>query len=476
MRLSIISTIRVALWTALTALLVVSTGLALGTELTVSPDGVLLKDGKPYRGIGMNIADAYHRLWMHPGDFSYDRDFATLEVEGIPFARIPATAFAPSDVRNYVINKDDYLMKLDGVVKSAEKHHVGLIMDLFWWDAAVPDIVHEPRSAWGDPKSRTIAFMRDYTQTIVSRYKDSPAVWAWEFGNELSLDADLPNAADWRPQINPVIGWPAKRTKADDLTTKMILVAFTEFAKAVREVDPTGAITTGKAFPRQSAEVQRRTLTWARPDTRAEFRANLALVNPDPVDVLSVHLYADDLRYNRFGKAHETYDDLLKEALKVSAASKKPLFIGEMASALGCFGLKTTDDVKKDFDAKLKAVVDNRIPLAAYWEISTSDTLWNDPLNITREKGLGWRLDAIKAANAQIDDQLQAEARLADLLPKFETAIQAARLDVRTLQKVLADRGFKPGENGKYGAPTKSALTACIAAGSCTAIDLPAGQ
>jgi hypothetical protein len=162
--------------------------------------------------------------------------------------------------------------------------------------------------------------------------------------------------------------------------------------------------------------------------------------------------------------------------MKVSAAERKPLFIGETASAVGWFGLKTQDDVKKDFDAKLKAVLANRVPLTAFWQISTSQTFWNDPLNITRQKGLGWMLDDIKAANDQIAAELASDQRVADLLPQFETAIEAAGPDyVRTLQSLLTDRGFKAGKpDGKFGPGTRKALTACIAAGTCTTADLPA--
>ncbi|HWB43895.1 MAG TPA: cellulase family glycosylhydrolase [Hyphomicrobiaceae bacterium] len=454
------------------ALFLLTTGVG-ASMLTVSPDGILLKDGKPYRGVGVNIADAFHRLYLHPGDYTYDRDFATLEAEGIPFARIPATAYAPHDVRDYVLHRDAYLQKLDGVIKSAEKHHIGLILDLFWWHVAVPDIVHEPGSAWGDPDSRTIAFMREYTHTIVARYKDSPAVWAWEFGNEFSLAADLPNAADWRPPINPIIGWPDKRTKADDIRTPMILVAFTEFAKAVRDIDPDAAITTGNSIPRPNAESQRKTLTWDTVDTRADFRANLARVNPDPMNMIQIHLYAFDLK--RFRQSRVTYADIIEQAMRVAGEQKKPLFIGEMSSATVWPELKTEADVKRDFEDRLNAILDYKVPLSAVWQVSTSLTFANDPLSISRARGTGWMLDDIKAANERIAGELEAEQRVADLLPQFEAAIAAADRDtIRALQQRLLERGFKPGSaDGSYGPATKRALTACITAGSCTLADLP---
>ena len=397
------------------ALLALSSGGPSASVLSVSPEGVLLKDGEPYRAVGVNVFDAFVRLWEH-GDFTYDRDFATLEAEGIPFARICATYFAPDAMLQYVDHRDSYLAKLDGVVASAERHHVGLIMDLFWWDAAVPDVVHEPRNAWGDPGSKTIAFMREYTRTVVSRFKDSPAVWAWEFGNEYNLSADLPNAAQWRPEINSYFGWPTKRTKADDLTTAMILVAFTEFAKTVREIDPARAITTGNSIPRQQAEFQRRTLSWGKQDTRAQFRSNLALVTPDPIDMISIHLYAQDMS-DRFGRTRTTYDEVIGQAMQASHDQKKPLFIGEFGSAAGWFGLKTQEQVKRDFEIKLKAIVSDRVPLSAVWQISSSTGYASDPLTISRASGLGYMLDDIRAANAEIAAQLEGEARAVDPPP-----------------------------------------------------------
>lgn len=442
--------------------------------LTVSPDGVLLKDGKPYRAIGANLSDAFLRLWEHPGDVTYDRDFATLAAEGIPFARVFATYWEPDAMMEYVNNREDYLSKLDGVVASAEQHHVGLILSLFWWNAAVPDVVHEPRSAWGDPNSKTIAFMREYTRTIVSRYKDSPTVWAWEFGSEFSDEADLPNAADWRPRINSYFGWPEKRTKADDLTTSMILVAFTEFGKTVREIDPIRAITTGNGCPRAMADLQRRTLQWGKPDTRAQFRANLALVNPDPFDTLSIHLFKSNLT-DRFGLTHASYSDLLTEAMKAAATEKKPLLVLEFGNALGHDGLYTPEAVRKDFEVKLRAIVDTRVPLAAFWGVSSSISYRNDEYTVSREKGLGYVFDGIRAANAEIAAQVASEQRVTDVLSQFEAALKTADHDaIRALQTLLTDRGFKPGPaDGSYGRVTRQALTACIAAGSCSAMDAP---
>jgi hypothetical protein len=287
------------------------------------------------------------------------------------------------------------------------------------------------------------------------------------------MSVDLPNAAEFRPNING--DWPAKRTKADDLTTSMILVAFTEFGKTVREIDPKRAISTGNSLPRILADLQRRTLQGGDPDSRAQFRANLALVNPDPIDTLSIHLYRADMRY-RFGLYNATYDDVLAEAMKVSAAEKKPLLVLEFGSSLRHDGLNTPDSVRADFEVKLKAIVDNRVPLSAFWGVSSSMSYaYNYEFMVSREKGLGYMFDAIKAANAEIAAQLATEQRVTDVLQQFEAALKTADRDaIRALQTLLTDRGFKPGAaDGRYGAATRQALIACIAADTCSATDSP---
>src|SRR5690606_25867933 len=104
----------------------------------------------------------------------------------------------------------------DAFVQAAEEEGIGLIPSLFWQINTIPDIVFEPINKWGEPDSDTIKFMRTYTREVVSRYKDSPAIWAWEFGNEMNLEVDLPHH---KPQVSVENGTPFMRTGADRIST-----------------------------------------------------------------------------------------------------------------------------------------------------------------------------------------------------------------------------------------------------------------
>ena len=105
-------------------------------------------------------------------------------------------------------------------------------------------------------------FMRDYVRQMVRRYRDSPALWAWEFGNEYNLAADLPNASEHRPPVWPNLGTAPSRSARDDMTHEAIRTAFTAFAKEVRKHDSWRPITSGNAFPRPSAWHQMREHSW----------------------------------------------------------------------------------------------------------------------------------------------------------------------------------------------------------------------
>jgi hypothetical protein len=145
--------------------------------LSVGTNGALLKDGKPFRAIGVNYFDCFLRTLIDGGDTSYDAGFATLSACGIPFVRFCATGFWPRDMQVYLTNRAEYFRRLDGVVQSAQKHGIGMIPSLFWFDSMVPDIVGEPVDQWANPRSKTQSFMREYVREVVTRYRDNPAIW-----------------------------------------------------------------------------------------------------------------------------------------------------------------------------------------------------------------------------------------------------------------------------------------------------------
>jgi inosine-uridine nucleoside N-ribohydrolase len=341
--------------------------------------GVLLKEGAPYRGLGVNYFDAFARTLKDPNDTSYDAGLQVLAARGIPFARFMAGGFWPADMQPYRTEREEYLRRLDGVVRAAERHGVGLIPSLFWHLATVPDLVGEPCDQWGNPASRTHEFMRTYTRLVVTRYLNSPAIWGWEFGNEYNLAADLPNAKEHLPAVAPKLGTPAARSDRDIMTHAMIRTAFREFAKEVRKYDPTRIIITGNSIPRPSAWHQMHEGAWTK-DAPDQFAEMLAGDNPDPIDTISVHVYGDAA-------------DRLAQAVQAARHCGKPLFVGE-------FGVPGAGpEATRQFQSLLQQMEEAQVPLAALWVF---DYQRQSEWNVGPDNGRSYQLAALAAANRRL--------------------------------------------------------------------------
>jgi hypothetical protein len=346
----------------------------------VGADGQLLKEGKPFRAIGINYFSCFGRALEKADDTSYDEGFRVLAEHKIPFARFSATGFWPKDMDLYKTDREEYFRRLDAVVASAEKHGIGLIPSLFWYFSCVPDLVGEPMNQWGNPQSKTHAWMRQYVKEVVTRYRNSPAIWGWQLGNEYSLQAAI--GANGRARTVPELGTPETRSEQDDLTFNDIRVASQEFAKAVREHDPSRLIFTGDALPRPSAWHLENEGTWTL-DSEQQFRQMLKSLNPDPINTLNVHVYSDDM-------------PRISWSVRAAKLIDKPLFIGE-------FGVPGTGpEVEKTFRRMLELIEESDTPLAALWVFNLSSQNEDPFFNVTADNARAYQLKEVSEANARL--------------------------------------------------------------------------
>ena len=377
-----------------------NTGPMPAPPITIGEKGVVLRDGKPYRAVGINYFSAFSRTLAKADDTSYETGLDELARRGIPFIRFMACPFWPKEYELYRNDPDAYFRLMDAFVKAAEQRKIGLIPSLFWYNSAVPDIVGEPRSAWGDPNSKTIAYLRKYVSEVVGRYRGSPAIWAWELGNEYSLAADLPNAAQHRPPVVPHLGTLTERSAADDLTHDMIATACREFGNAVRQMDKVHPVTTGHSLPRTAAEHQRRELSWKQ-DTPEELVQNLMDVTPDPINLISVHVYPFG-EEKRFNQEETGYLEVLQQCMKASAQSGKGLFVGEFGAA---------DDEKSggpetarvEFGKLLAAIEEAGVPLSALWVFDLP--FQESFVNISTTNARSWQLGELEKANLRLKEK-----------------------------------------------------------------------
>jgi hypothetical protein len=355
-------------------------------------DKTLMLEGKPYRGVGVNYFSLFSRLLADPNDTSSLTNLAALSRAKIPFVRFMCGGFWSAEQKLYLTNREAFFERLDRVVHCAETNHVGLVPSLFWNLPTVPDLAGEPMQELGNTNSRSIAFIRAYTTDVVSRYRSSRAIWAWEFGNEGSLSADLPNAAEHRPPIVPELGTPKQRTELDELKSGQLQVAFGEFARTIRRLDPERLVLSGNALPRVSAWHNTHEKNW-KSDDAEQFREVLRRDNPDPMNGISIHIYPGELFPAGATNLAETVTLVAQEAV----AAGKPLFVGE-------FGVSrrtgSIENQKRIFGDLLVAIENAHVPLAAAWvfDFPGQDQDWS----ITFQNDRAFFLKMISETNQRI--------------------------------------------------------------------------
>ena len=370
-------------------------------------DGQFYKDGQPVRAIGINYFSAFFRkLGMEGGepnleDRSYREGFETLRRYEIPFIRFCAGGFFPNEWTSYQNDKEAYFKAFDQLVADAEELDLGLIPSFFWFYSTVPDLVGEPLDQWGNPQSKTHAFMRQYTAEVVSRYRDSPAIWGWEFGNEYLHEADLPQPEMGRGWTNPEFGTPAVRTARDKMYRKNVWVAYQAFADAIRAIDPSRPIFSGDVMPRPASFHNWTESTWEN-DSLEEWRL-IFLKDNEAMSGLSTHLYY-------YSKEEESQDSGLMGfgpeeqvpfMMEISRESGKPLFVGEFGPAPKD---KTLEEERRQFELLLDLMVKNEVPLSALWNFDF-EHIDQGHFNITENNHRAYMLDALREANRELGNR-----------------------------------------------------------------------
>lgn len=368
-------------------LLPVTAGAAVGGQysgLSVGSGGTLELNGSPYTGIGVNYFGALRRLLANPNDPSVAQDFSELEAAHIPFVRFcalgawgtqqPQYAYL-ADV--YANNPSQYFSAMDKLSSIANQYHVGLIPSLFFtnWpnslgEGATGNPAEQGLGVWTNPNSATYQIWTQYTTQMVTRYEHNPAIWGWEFGNELNLSMDLPNATQQFPGYQP--SW--------DYTHAQMWNVYQQFVQLVRQYDPYHVIEAGNSFPGSSSYHNMVNGTWTT-DTPAQWAYMLQQDNA-AFDMISGHAYG----------ANALED--INTAAAVSAQEHKPLFVGE-------FGVPGTQaESQALFQEMLNTLVADKVPLASVWAFDKTDQISGaSDYSITPTNDRSFMLSLIEAAN-----------------------------------------------------------------------------
>jgi len=320
-------------------------------------NGQLLKDGRPFRAIGINVTDLADDI-LDRGEAA-TKSFAAIRYLGqkkVPFIRFWASYFYNHS--RYLKNPARYWHNMDLLVSACERAGLGIAPSLFWNDWALPAELGEFRYAWADEDSKTRRYMRRYVHEFVSRYGKRKCVWLYEFSNENNLAWDLPNAMEFLPE-----GQKDARNFARSYIGTMGIRAF---ARAVRRDDQLHPITSGTSVPRPSqyhlaTEDPVSGKPWTQ-DTPEQQYIAATWGAPNPVDLLCVHYYPQYQDYDgaRVRGELETY-------MSWAERMRKPLYVGEFAVYANPNQPLGEQRYKACARDLFQAVYESNVPLAAWW-------------------------------------------------------------------------------------------------------------
>lgn len=340
-----------------------------------------LGDEKFYE-TGVNCYDLFLASISRNGGSSWSFDTSLtqdmmriLKRNEVGVVRFSGCVYYAQDLPAYVENRQRYLSTLARIASLAEQYRIGLIPSLIWQYRAIPDYCGEGTAAWGRADSRTIAFMKEYVRDVVTTLSRFKSIYAWEFGNELNLEADLPN---WQEAFHTTD--PDYRFTHADLN-----FAFRTFIDVVQAHDPAGrAIISGHASLRNSQYHQYAFNSWET-DSRDDYRTITGILTPDGMQC-SEHIYEFTRPFAGMGTVG--LEERLRIAKETAASLGKTYVVGE-------FGATTDDGCKTCYEALLRT----GIQLSLVWNFSI---LGNIEHSFTADSDRGVLLfDQIRRCNAR---------------------------------------------------------------------------
>ncbi len=358
--------------------------------LHVRSDGIVMLGNRVFYGYGLNLfstfgyhLDSYFRYGdpLDALEHQYKKDFEMCKKYNLPFVRVPFSTWGANSYELFEKDRETFFRLLDDIVAEAERQEIGIVVSLLWNQDALPYYVSEKRSAMGDPESKTVRFAKEYVAAIVQRYKDSPAIWGWEIGNEYNLTADLcsKDLTEFLPhEVFKVGEWDYY----DYYTSDELLVFYQEIADTIRQYDDYRLITNGNGEMRSAAynlryysrglmtEKHSWPLNW-RGDTYEQFQEMIQFYTPEPMDTLSFHYQAVNesgfLTTMHAGGTRYPLREAFAKYVEASRSQGLATFFGEFGDFIEMEHKASPEEVQQAFRSLLDDMMAADIQIACGW-------------------------------------------------------------------------------------------------------------
>lgn len=366
-------------------------------------NGRLMHQGSALREYGINVPDLLFR-WLNSGINSANpapmQSVAAVSAlfDRLASARLRIIRFAPFGHRpktfrvGYKENQTAFLSRFDEIVSLAETRGMLLIPSLGFAVSNIPPTKGETLADWANPSSQTRAEFDSIIDTIVDRYKNSPAIGMWECWNEgdLRLNQSPPGFS-----VDASMETPASWTSADTMPFATSNLVTAAFQARVRSIDSAPAHP-GEG-PRATTSGQ---MGWMNDTARRQnFPVYWAerLYN-DQTDTIAIHTYPT------IGAWHDAnwngYRGALWQIRNTSEAHGKPFILGEFADNSSSAPPGMTRQQRRDLN--YRAIQEAGVQLAIQWAYMMDPYAGeNTNLNPNWEDGAP-EFAALAAAQAQI--------------------------------------------------------------------------
>lgn len=396
-----------------------------------------IRNGKPFRGIGINHFSLAHNVGIDMlvgGKRDGAADIAEIKSWGFPFIRV---AFGMFDRTSWLYrwnNQATVWGYLDSIVAKCEAAGVGLIPTLIWDTIGFCDLsyllygTNEGPAKLAVPGSNVRNLAQQWLTDVVTRYRNSPAIWAWAISNETTTRTGAEYYQYWAPDgtLFPWLNW-GTRPDGSKYTTGDYLsrAGWAEFSRwaieIITQADGYGRLVSPGSALGNSYAVTCQTANSYAADTTAQWNVagdKLPWVRyrDQSFPIVTAHIYPQNVASGVvfFNDQPRTNGQLI--ALHKGWADQigKPFFCEEFGATACNPGAGLPGDPGVDlqsvdaateaagFNSALSAIVANDVKLSALWNYDgnlSSSIAWQT-WKLRNEPTRLYQLQAAAAANA----------------------------------------------------------------------------
>jgi len=363
--------------------------------LNVSGTG-FIRNGKTFTGLGINHYSLFLNSLTDMGVGGVTTTLADItaikQTWGLPFIRASIGWYdRTSWYQKYYLDKANYYAKLDECIANCENRGIGFIPALFWSLRGFCDMTYDvygtfsPMSALADKTSNAWALASTYITEVVTRYKESSAIWAWGLGNEIVNACGPEYHSSWAPDGSAAawLNWGTRPGGGTYLATdKMTMAQWREFSRncveLIRSLDPYGRFISGASPIGNSFAVTAQTSNSFAADSIAQWNSAAyglpwVIYREQAFDVVCNHIYPHNVGNGMFfsGGNGKTHGELIALTKGWADAYNKPFFLEEFGSTYhGDPVDQTSTDLATEtanFQSALDAIAANGVKVGAAW-------------------------------------------------------------------------------------------------------------